>query len=77
MTGRCHCGAVEFRVPEVPGGAVRCNCSYCVRRGWYTGYAEVEAFELVRGAEALRAYRFGSGTTEHFFCGECGIHTHF
>ncbi len=45
MTGRCHCGAVEFRVPEVPDVAVRCN--------------------------------FGSGTTEHFFCGECGVHTHF
>lgn len=77
VTGRCHCGALEFRVAELPTVAVRCNCSYCVRRGWYTGYSSVEEFELVKGAEALRSYRFAAGTTENFFCGECGIHTHF
>ncbi len=77
MTGTCHCGRVEFRVADVPGTAIRCNCSYCSRRGWYTGYAAVEEFKLVRGQDALRSYRFAAGTTENFFCGSCGIHTHF
>ena len=77
MVGRCHCGAVVFEVSKVPTAAARCNCSYCARRGWFGNKASLDQFKLLSGRDSLRSYRFGAGTTEHFFCGTCGIHTHF
>jgi hypothetical protein len=78
MIGKCHCGRVVFRVnKEIPTAGGRCNCSYCSRRGWIGSAASVDEFELLQGKEALKSYRFGTGTAEHFFCGVCGIHTHF
>ncbi len=77
LIGTCHCGGVAFRVASRPERAFRCNCSYCSRRGWYTGYAGSDEFELIRGTGELAAYRFGTGEAEHFFCRHCGIHTHF
>jgi hypothetical protein len=77
LIGQCHCGRVAFHVVRRPERAVRCNCSYCWRRGWYTGYAEPDEFRLTRGAEDLAVYRFGAREADHFFCRHCGIHTHF
>jgi len=77
MIGKCHCGAVVFRVAQTPRKAVRCNCSYCARRGWYTGYAETDQFHVLQGQDQLSTYRFGRGQSENFFCRTCGIHTHF
>jgi hypothetical protein len=77
MIGSCHCGRVAFEVKTAPAKAFTCNCSYCVRRGWRHAYAGVDEFALLRGAEALSTYRFGAGTTQNYFCGFCGISTHF
>jgi hypothetical protein len=30
-------------------------------------------FELISGRDALKSYRFGTGTAEHLFCGNCGV----
>lgn len=77
MIGKCHCGQVVFEVKKVPTTAFRCNCSYCARRGWYGNKTDVDTFELLAGHDVLKSYRFDAGTTENFFCGGCGIHTHF
>jgi hypothetical protein len=77
MRGSCHCGAVAFSVAEKPTRAIRCNCSYCIRRGWYTGYASVDEFELLSGEGSLGSYKFGEETATNYFCTTCGIHTHF
>jgi hypothetical protein len=75
--GSCHCGRVTFSVATSPTKAVRCNCSYCVRRGWFTGYATTVEFKLISGKDELRSYQFGNRTATNYFCGTCGIHTHF
>jgi len=78
MIGNCHCGRVVFRVSkDVPKVGGRCNCSFCSRRGWIGSSATLGEFELVQGQEVLCSYRFGQGRSQNFFCGECGIHTHF
>jgi hypothetical protein len=44
------------------------------RRG--RGVAPVGGIEIRAGADALTAYRFNTGTAQHFFCSRCGIYTH-
>ena len=77
MEGSCHCGQIRFSVVVPPTRAIRCNCSYCARRGWFTCYASVDEFELLSGEDVLVSYRFGNQTTTNYFCPNCGIHTHF
>ena len=74
----CHCGAVELRV-RLSGGldtARRCDCSFCARRGAVAVTARREDVEVVKGADALALYRWGTLTAEHHFCRHCGIYTH-
>jgi hypothetical protein len=72
--GGCHCGAVRFRVtfdgaPEL----LDCNCSICSKTGFLHLIADAEDFELLRGADVLTDYRWGTGTARHLFCKVCGI----
>lgn len=29
MTGKCLCGAIEFKAQEIPGMVFNCHCSRC------------------------------------------------
>ncbi len=74
----CHCGAVELAL-DMPDGIVdprRCDCSMCRRRGTVVASVPLAALRVVRGEEALRLYRFGTGVAEHWFCSICGNNTH-
>jgi len=74
----CHCGAVEMSVVLADGfkPARRCNCSFCRRRGAVTVTAARDGITILRGAEALTLYQWGTRTAEHYFCSTCGIYTH-
>ncbi len=76
--GGCHCGAVRFRVRLSDGlrTARRCNCSFCRMRGAIAVSAPLDGLTILRGADALTIYRFGTGTAVHHFCRYCGIYTH-
>jgi hypothetical protein len=78
IDGACHCGTVRFRVRLSDGfrTARRCTCSYCRMRGAVAVSAPVGGIEILAGADALTAYRFNTGTAQHFFCSRCGIYTH-
>jgi hypothetical protein len=74
----CHCGAVELELTlpdgiEDPG---RCDCSLCRRRGAITASIAIENLRIIRGADRLKLYQFGTNTAKHYFCGTCGIYTH-
>jgi hypothetical protein len=77
-TGRCHCGAVHFKVTLSDGfnSVRRCTCSYCRMRGAVVVMAERGGIEILKGEDALTSYRFHTGTAQHFFCSRCGIYTH-
>ena len=72
--GGCHCGAVRWRVylPE-RFDAEDCNCSICAMSGNVHVIVKAEHFELIRGSERLRRYRFNTQQAEHLFCEECGV----
>ena len=36
-----------------------------------------EQFELLRGADAISTYEFGTGVAKHTFCRHCGIHSFY
>jgi hypothetical protein len=74
----CHCGAVvlELTLPHGVANPRRCDCSICRRKGAVVASVTLDGLRVVKGGDALREYRFGTGTARHFFCGVCGIYTH-
>lgn len=75
----CHCGAVELEVRLAPGGlatARRCDCSFCRRRGAPAVTVGLDDLTVVRGADKLTLYQWGTRTARHHFCSTCGIYTH-
>lgn len=74
VEGRCHCGAVRYRVRlHDPLTAHRCNCSICAATGFVGIIVPEDAFELVAGGHALGEYRFNTGVARHWFCTTCGV----
>jgi hypothetical protein len=78
LRGTCHCGAVELELslPDGLASARRCDCSYCRRRGAIVVSAPLDQGVIVKGAQNLTLYQWGTGTAKHWFCKTCGIYTH-
>lgn len=74
----CHCGAIELEVVLSDGldTARRCDCSFCKRRGAIVASAPLDGIRIVKGANKLSLYQWGSKTALHYFCSVCGIYTH-
>lgn len=74
----CHCGAIELHLtlPEGITGAHRCDCSFCRRRAAPNISVPLANLKVVRGADKLSLYTWGTGTAQHYFCSVCGIYTH-
>lgn len=71
--GSCHCGAVAFEADGELEHVVVCNCSWCVRTGYLHWNVAPAAFRVVRGADALTDYQFGTRTSHNTFCRTCGV----
>jgi len=74
----CHCGAVELEVTLSDGlsTAQRCDCSFCRRRGAIAAAVPLDKLRIVKGADNLTLYQWGTNTAKHYFCKTCGIYTH-
>jgi hypothetical protein len=72
--GGCHCGRVRFAVEVDDYRAVSCNCSICRKKGILHLIVPTGRFSLLKGAEALTTYTFGTRVAQHRFCSTCGIH---
>ena len=75
---KCHCGGVEAEVniPEKFEKVIRCNCSICKRKGFIMSFVGLDDLKIVKGKELLKLYQFHSKVAKHFFCSNCGVHTH-
>ena len=76
---KCHCGNVEAEV-NIPENGIekimRCNCSICKKKGYVIGVLGENDFKLTKGEDSLKLYQFYTNTAKHYFCTNCGIHTH-
>ena len=74
--GSCHCGTVTLEIDTDIARVTLCDCSVCVKKGIaHIGVPDSE-FRLLSGEADLSLYQFGSGEARHWFCSQCGIHTH-
>ena len=74
LTGRCYCGAVEYRVPDEFLYAMNCHCSNCRRTtgSAFKPFAGIERHKLAvtQGADGLLLYGTADANDTH--CGRCG-----
>lgn len=80
--GSCHCGGIEVEAdlnifhPETPFGApMRCNCTFCRRRGAVTMLIGPSAFRLLKNETEAR-YQPKPEIGAYMFCGTCGVHVY-
>ena len=73
--GACHCGAVRFAIVTDFPELTTCDCSICRKKNALMVRVHEDDFRLLAGEDAVREYRFHTGTARHFFCGTCGIYT--
>ena len=80
--GGCHCGGLRIEAdlcPEHPatpfGAPMRCNCTFCRKRGAVTMMTTPSA---VRVVEARTEARYAPKPDVGFyaFCGTCGVHVY-
>ena len=74
LSGRCHCGAVQYEAEVDLSSAFRCNCTICTKLSAVVASTRPSAFHLLSGEEWLREYRFGQKRIARFFCDRCGVH---
>ena len=74
LEGRCHCGAVRWRLDAMPASATACNCTVCRRYGVLWAYGHEGEDVHVEGATS--SYARGAALTFHF-CPTCGCVTHW
>ena len=73
-SGGCHCRDVAFEVAAPAKLLVQeCNCSICRMTGFLHLIVPASRFRLLKGADALTAYAFNTGTARHLFCQKCGV----
>ena len=74
----CHCGDVqlELSLPDGLDDPRRCDCSMCRRKGYIVATVPLDGIRVLKGQAVMRMYQFNTMTAKHYFCDNCGIHTH-
>jgi hypothetical protein len=75
LQGGCLCGSVRFEITSAFLSAGYCHCTHCQRRtgtaSSANGRVPQEGFQILQGAEQLRAYQPEGGVPK-LFCATCG-----
>ena len=78
IRGKCHCGNITFSLSwdpdpaEIPARA--CTCSFCVKHGGvWTSNPDGALEVVVKDANLVSRYTFGTRTAEFHICTRCGV----
>lgn len=73
--GSCHCKRVQFEIQaDLEGeGTMRCNCTSCAKRRWWSVKVKPEHFTSLGGEQEMVNWREGGIATGGGFCKHCGI----
>lgn len=74
MIAKCHCGATQIGLPQLPERAGECNCTFCSRTGAVWGYYKPGELDIFSDSSGKFYSASGNGN-EHHFCANCGIQT--
>ena len=72
QTGKCLCGGVRFRLPEVPREAAICHCGICRKLNGGLPPAVVSVAPPIFDADDALKWRQSSPWGRRGFCAECG-----
>ena len=80
IPGACHCGNVDYALHWPAGNTViaarHCGCSFCRKHGAaWTSNPNGKLHAVVRNAQSVSAYRFGTSTADFLICATCGVPT--
>ena len=72
LTGRCHCGAISYEMPEGAARHALCHCADCRRHAGapVVGWAMLPAAAL-RVSGTPKVYKSSEHGRRHF-CADCG-----
>lgn len=74
--GTCHCGAIHFSFEaESFKHGIRCNCSFCAKRGTMMHLVPGAKFHIEAQEGSLGQYQWGTKSAKHYFCKNCGVAT--
>lgn len=77
LTGQCHCGNVQFSVPEKPESLTACTCSICHRYGVQWMYYSPSDVTVSTKNKPTQRYRWGDEMIDFHHCPTCGCVTHY
>ncbi len=74
----CHCGEIEIQInlKKEINELMRCNCSMCKRKGTMVATINKNYLKVLKGQDKIKTYQFNTNVAKHYFCSECGTHTH-
>jgi hypothetical protein len=77
LNGKCHCGNIAFTLDwpedktEIPARA--CTCSFCIKHGGvWTSSPGAKLSVVLRQADLVSKYAFGTATATFHVCTRCG-----
>jgi hypothetical protein len=77
LNGKCHCGNIAFTLDwpedktEIPARA--CTCSFCIKHGGvWTSSPGAKLSVVLRQADLVSKYAFGTATATFHVCARCG-----
>lgn len=74
IDGSCCCGAIQFRLTEIPSMMGTCHCSRCRKLGASTMvFVKQQSFQWIQGRDSLARYEpEPSFKYVRTFCRKCG-----
>lgn len=77
-TGRCLCGAIEYRLNEEPITFYACHCTDCQKRSGssfgLSMWVKRNSIEVTKGEPVLQVLKAADGSPRHSrICGQCGV----